>query len=338
MQIYRKIQYGDLIDIFMLDTRLEGRSLQGGSASDPNRSLLGATQFDWLVNGLKSSTTQWKILGQQVMMAPLELAFIGPLNDDQWDGYDYERTRLHDSININGISNLVVLTGDIHTSWVNDIPLGNYNVNNCTGSIGVEFIVTSVTSPGLSFLGGTSTSAIALFNPHIQYTNLSEHGYMILDVNKTRITGNYYYMIDISTVLSGEYFDDAYYMLDGEHCADQASGQSIRNTPPPAFAPEYPIDAALTIDTQLDEFVVFGAYPNPFSKDVTIQMYIDKETDLAIKIYNIVGELVFNDEIIGLEKGLAYTKLYLEKLQSGTYSLVIIGDNHSSSRTLIKYR
>ena len=142
------------------------------------------------------------------MLSPLEI-FGTVLNDDQWDGYDYERNRLFDSITTHNIENIVVLTGDIHSSWVNDIPLNNYNASNCTGSIGVEYVVTSVTSPGLSFLGGVATGTISLFNPHIQYTNLSEHGYLILDVSKIKVTGNYYYMNSVDAVLSGEYFDDA---------------------------------------------------------------------------------------------------------------------------------
>ena len=152
LQIYREINYGDLMSLYMLDTRLEGRSEQGGTSSDPNRTLLGQNQFSWLTNELKTSNTKWNILGQQVMIAPLEV-FGATLNDDQWDGYDYERTRLYDSITLNGIDNIIVLTGDIHTSWVNDIPLSNYDASNCTGSVGVEYVVTSVTSPGLGFLG-----------------------------------------------------------------------------------------------------------------------------------------------------------------------------------------
>ena len=150
------------------------------------------------------------------MIAPLEV-FGAALNDDQWDGYDYERNRLYDSIINNTVNNIVVLTGDIHTSWVNDIPLSNYDASNCTGSIGVEYVVTSVTSPGLGFLGGIAGSTIELFNSHIQYTNLSEHGYLILDVSKSKVTGNYYYVNDIDAVLTGEYFDEAYFVLNGEN-------------------------------------------------------------------------------------------------------------------------
>ncbi len=335
LQIYREINYGDLMSLYMLDTRLEGRSEQGGTSSDPNRTLLGQNQFSWLTNELKTSNTKWNILGQQVMIAPLEV-FGATLNDDQWDGYDYERTRLYDSITLNGIDNIIVLTGDIHTSWVNDIPLSNYDASNCTGSVGVEYVVTSVTSPGLGFLGSVAGGTISLFNPHIQYTNLSEHGYMILDVSKDKVTGNYYYMNSVDAVLSGEYFEDAYSVLDGEKCVDQASGPTQSSKDPPIFAPESPINGTATINDQLTAFTVFGTYPNPFYEDLTIQLFLANDQAITFECYDIAGKLVFNQEIYLLSKGLNYVKLYLSSLSSGTYSLVIKSENHYSSKKLIK--
>jgi alkaline phosphatase D len=74
-QIYRTFSYGNLIDLMMLDTRVEGRDLQAGTSgatvTSNTRQLLGTTQYSWLTNKLSTSTAQWKILGQQVMMAPL---------------------------------------------------------------------------------------------------------------------------------------------------------------------------------------------------------------------------------------------------------------------------
>ena len=335
LQIYREINYGDLMSLYMLDTRLEGRSEQGGTSSDPNRTILGQNQFTWLTNELKTSNTKWNILGQQVMIAPLEV-FGATLNDDQWDGYDYERTRLYDSITLNGIDNIIVLTGDIHTSWVNDIPLSNYDASNCTGSVGVEYVVTSVTSPGLGFLGTVAGGTISLFNPHIQYTNLSEHGYMILDVSKDKVTGNYYYMNSVDAILSGEYFEDAYSVLDGENCVNQASGPTQSSKDPPIFAPESPINGTATINDHLTAFTVFGTYPNPFYEDLTIQLFLANDQAITFECYDITGKLVFNQEIYLLSKGLNYVKLYLSSLSSGTYSLVIKSENHYSSKKLIK--
>jgi len=228
-QVYRKFAWGNLIDLHMLDTRLEGRVEQSTTAAnDPNRPLLGTDQYNWLTNNLQNSTAQWNILGQQVMMAPLKV-FGVILNDDQWDGYAYERDQLYNFITINSINNLVVLTGDIHTSWVNDIPLNNYDNSNCTGSLGVEYVVTSVTSASTDL--GFASSVIEAANSHMQYVDLTEKGYMILDVNQSRVQGDYYYMHDIETQGSGEYYGASYFVNDNEQCAFEASSFSSSNSP-----------------------------------------------------------------------------------------------------------
>jgi len=82
--IYRRFQYGDLIDLLMLDTRVIGRDQQlsysefatGGSIDveqarsgfgDSNRTLLGETQLEWLREQLSQSSARWQVLGQQVL-------------------------------------------------------------------------------------------------------------------------------------------------------------------------------------------------------------------------------------------------------------------------------
>lgn len=106
--IYRRFQFGDLVDLLMLDTRLVGRDLQlslidftsGESVdqeglyaaiNDPTRQLLGEDQNAWLKDRLTNSTTRWQVLGQQVLVgrynlpAPILLAldpdFDGSLQD-----------------------------------------------------------------------------------------------------------------------------------------------------------------------------------------------------------------------------------------------------------------
>ena len=135
-KIWRKISYGNLADIFMLDTRLYDRSLQGGNANDSNRHIIGNEQMQWLKTELINSTAKWKILGQQVMMGNLT-PFGITVNNDQWDGYNAERKKLYDIILNNNIKNVIVLTGDIHTAWAMDLPYNTatYNANNLSAPV-----------------------------------------------------------------------------------------------------------------------------------------------------------------------------------------------------------
>ncbi len=88
--IYRQFQFGDLVDLLMLDTRLIGRDQQlsyapftsGGmidldaaraAINDPNRQLLGEDQNAWLKDRLTNSTATWQVLGQQVLVGRYNL-------------------------------------------------------------------------------------------------------------------------------------------------------------------------------------------------------------------------------------------------------------------------
>lgn len=200
VKIWRKLRYGNLLDLIILDSRLWARDEQNlGQTNSNSRNLLGNDQFTWLENSLSDTTTQWKVICQQVMMAPLEL-FGQPVNADQWDGYNKDRNRLINYIESNNIQNPVVLTGDIHTTWVNNVP------GNATNAAAVEFVVTSVTSPGLDVIevalgqipqflldlfGGLAEGVVTGLNPHMQAVNFEDHGYMVFTVNQSRAQGDY---------------------------------------------------------------------------------------------------------------------------------------------------
>ena len=80
-------------------------------------------QESWLFSGLDDSEARWNIIPQQVMVAPVDRM---PGDEerysmDQWSGYDAARNRLVDFLGARQPSNPVLLTGDIHSNWVNDI-------------------------------------------------------------------------------------------------------------------------------------------------------------------------------------------------------------------------
>lgn len=222
--IYRRLQVGDLLDIVMLDTRIVGRDKPPQTpAADParfdvNRSLLGDNQRQWLQLKLleaKNQGAHWTFLGQQVMFGQLNLVelpqvkvlgqkALGNLvavNMDQWDGYVAERNRLRDFIRTIGLNNLVVLTGDIHTSWAMEL---YENPSLLIGGgfekpFGVELVTPSVTSPG--FPDGVAeivSAAVPLANPHIRYNELKSKGFVLVDVTPERLVAEWRYAQSIT--------------------------------------------------------------------------------------------------------------------------------------------
>jgi alkaline phosphatase D len=336
IRIYRSFQFGDLVNLPMVDTRIEGRDEQAGAGetNDPSRSLLGTEQYDWLVNNLSSSSAQWNILGNQVMFAPLEVFGLA-VNYDQWDGYNYEREQLLNVIQDSSVNNFIVLTGDIHTSWVNDIPLSNYDAGSCTGSAGVEFVVTSVTSTSFPFNVGPSL--IQSMNSHMQYINLSEKGYGIMDVSKTKTQFDYYYMDDIEDPNSGQYFAEGYMVMSGETCAQQSNGYSSRVVPNPPLAPMKPIHMSNGIEELIyEEFIIMSAYPNPAQDNITFQIYMNEVKDLTFEVYDMEGRQIYTDVISSGAVGVNYIQVETSTLSQGLYSFVFYNDSNRVTKTIVK--
>ncbi len=231
--VYRKLPFGDLVDFIVVDTRVEGRNEQSlSSSSSPGHTLLGPVQFAWLSQQLTNSTAQWKVLVNQVLFVPFSL-FGVPVNSDAWDGYSYERQRLIDTIKMNGVDNFVVLTGDIHTAWSNNIPAPG-------GNAGVEFVCTSVTSPGFD-LGGASI--VQLFNPHVRYLNLVEHGYLVMDFNTERAQGDHTFVATLTEPNPNATVAASWKVNDGAVSLVNAGTPSTRPGPGPARPPLLPVNS-----------------------------------------------------------------------------------------------
>lgn len=236
-RIFRQLAYGDLVDLIMLDTRLYARSMQCAAQAqvtcpdDESRTLIGSEQFNWLEGKLKTSAARYKLIGQQVMFGQLKVAGTPEqiasggvyLNMDQWDGYRVDRGLIYDMLEQNGIQNAVVLTGDIHTSWAMDITRDPNNplvyrpgtpLTATQGSLAVEFVVTSITSPGLSELASVQ-DAIRLLNPHMKYVDLAQHGYVVLDITPERCQAEWWYVDTIDTPSQAESFGAAWQTADG---------------------------------------------------------------------------------------------------------------------------
>ncbi|MGW2319363.1 alkaline phosphatase D family protein [Streptomyces sp. NPDC001680] len=221
---YRRLRFGKLADLSLLDLRSfrsQQASAGNGSVDDPNRTMTGRAQLDWLKAGLKASDTKWRLVGNSVMIAPFVIGsltadLLKPLaklldlpqdgigvNTDQWDGYTHDRRELLDHLRANAIGNTVFLTGDIHMSWANDVPVdaGTYPLSP---SAATEFVITSVTSDNLDDIvkvpeGTVSVVAAPLIeaaNRHVHWVDTDRHGYGVLDITADRTQMDYYVLSD----------------------------------------------------------------------------------------------------------------------------------------------
>jgi alkaline phosphatase D len=199
--INRTIRFGNLADLIMLDTRLQGRDQQVGANSpsllDPTRTMLGRDQETWLnrqLSGSKARGARWRLLGQQTMMAQLLGPDGQPFSTDQWDGYPVARTQVLNYLAAEQIDNAVVLTGDIHSSWANEVAVNPFSPAAAERRA-VEFVCTSVTSPGIEDpVQAAQLEAGLLQTPHIKYVNLTRRGYLLLDVDADRAQGEWYHV------------------------------------------------------------------------------------------------------------------------------------------------
>lgn len=212
--LYRRLRYGDLVDIFMLDTRLEGRDPQpedDAEAAAPGRRMMSAAQEQFLLDGLLQSKARWKLVGQQTMLARLFTAPGRAFTLDAWDGYLDQRGRILDFIggaNPSGqsIPNVVVLAGDIHTSFAMELTREPTDTAVYTpgslGSVAVEMVCASITSVGFP-----DVQALKVTNRHMRYAEASGdagHGYTLLDITPDRCQGEWYFAATVLQPLARE--------------------------------------------------------------------------------------------------------------------------------------
>ncbi len=338
-RIWRKLNYGNLADIFVLDTRLYDRDKQGEPYDDPNKKLLGPEQMQWLTEGLSNSDAKWKIIAQQVVMAPLVVPnyftqeILLTINSDQWDGYLADRTKLYDHIRDNEIDNVIVLTGDIHTSWANDLPYNIFQYNRFTGagSIAVEFVTTSVTTTSSPFPIPPANDIIKTVLPYIKYVELSRKGYTLLDLTKERAQADFFYVFTIRIPYSYEEWRQAWYTDDGANHLKRAyepTAQALE------LEPVAPCDPRITIDTTTTPVInyvtadVLNVYPNPFYNDMLVELHLFEQNEVIASIIDTKGSQVLSRNFGRLERGRNLVSLYNLNLPVGIYELILnVGDD-----------
>ena len=198
MQIYRTIPFGRLAEFQMLDTRQyrtdqpngDGIKPLTGGVFDPKATLLGNKQENWLMSSLLQSPSQWNVLAQQVMIAstnrntPEEPLY----SMDKWSGYEIARARLMDFLATRKIVNPVVLTGDIHSNWVNDLKVNFQREDDPT--VATEFVGTSISSGGNGSQNLQVVEKMLSLNPFVRFHN-RERGYVSCTVTPTQWQSDY---------------------------------------------------------------------------------------------------------------------------------------------------
>lgn len=248
-KIYRKISYGNLMDLFMLDTRVEGRDQPPVNFDDvdvPMRRMISDEQFNWLMDGMSASSARWKVLGNQIILSNFNVGFaagstsappapnptdivkirqVENLFIDNWKQYPTQRAALIDSIKNKKLNNVVFLTGDSHCSWAFDV------TKTPTLYPIPQFLNIPQPSPSYNRLTGEGSVAVELCTPGISSQNFDEAlplstalGFQYqmnapFDLTQLGATGNAYYNPHLKYV---DLVQQGYMMLDIKKDSTQA--------------------------------------------------------------------------------------------------------------------
>jgi alkaline phosphatase D len=197
MQLYRRIRWGRLATFHMLDTRQyrDDQACGDGyrdcpAALDPARSITGAEQEEWLLAGFRRATARWEVLGQQVFFGQRD-SNSGPVkvaSMDAWDGYAASRDRITRGWVDAGVRNPVVLTGDVHAHWADDLKLDYADPTSRT--VGSELVCSSITSTGdgVDVVGGRHPWMV--WNPHLRFYN-NQRGYVRTTITPESMTADF---------------------------------------------------------------------------------------------------------------------------------------------------
>ncbi|AXB41759.1 alkaline phosphatase D family protein [Amycolatopsis albispora] len=193
MRMHRRLRYGRLADLTMLDTRQyrddqpcgDGGGVGCADRFDTDRTILGAEQRQWLLDGFSSSRARWQILGNQAPIGQTDRD-PGEAVDvwyDPWDGYVADRDRVLAAAQDRDVRNLVVITGDRHQNYAWDLKRDFTDPDSPV--VASEFVGTSISSgadgadmneDGVKFLAA---------NPHMKFFN-AQRGYVRVHVDRDR--------------------------------------------------------------------------------------------------------------------------------------------------------
>ncbi|MFG2358583.1 alkaline phosphatase D family protein [Streptomyces sp. NPDC048521] len=198
MRLYRRLHWGRLAQFDVLDTRQyrsdqaygDGAQPPGPDIDDPSRTMTGATQERWLIDGWRSSRALWNVVPQQVTFSQrkLDLNPVAKLSMDAWDGYRASRRRILDGVKSTGIDNLMVLTGDVHVGYAFDIK-DDFD-DPASRTLGTEIVATSITSGKDGSDKPANWNTYLTANPHLKFYN-GRRGYATVALDRQQARADF---------------------------------------------------------------------------------------------------------------------------------------------------
>lgn len=197
MPIHTRVDYGRLARFFVLDDRQYRSAMacpdpfkRGGSVTldaatcaaleDPQRTMLGREQEAWLLRELESSDARWNLIAQQTLLTPMDnRAGNGrTLWTDGWDGYPHSQRALIEALARPGLSNPLVIGGDLHANVVANVqadPWGDAR------TVAAEVCGTSMSAQGWP---QSSYEPLRADNPQLLHLNSDERGYALVEIGR----------------------------------------------------------------------------------------------------------------------------------------------------------
>jgi alkaline phosphatase D len=209
--IYGRYDFGTLASFFVVDGRQHrsrlacdqppkggGKQIVDGSCPerlDPQRSYLGQEQEAWLYSQFRAAPAAWNVLVQEQLMADLKEHTNGgePAHwSEDWNGYPAARGRLLQQMAESKLANPLVISGDIHSFWANDLKLDFDDPKSQT--VATEFVGTSITSSGPPY---DVFRAWLADNPHIHFFDSRYRGYVSVEIRRDRTAVDFRMVSDI---------------------------------------------------------------------------------------------------------------------------------------------
>ena len=219
-RIHRSLRWGGLAELFLLDSRqyrdedigtsllgLLGLSVMTGDLQAVGRSMLGAEQRQWFLDGLSAAQddgVRWKLVGNPVMIAPIrlvdldtpEMRALDPalpkhaglyLGTDSWDGFGWERDLVLGHLRDAGVADVAFLTGDQHSFLA--APVRTDFDDPESPEVAYEYTGGSITSPS-----GITENALAgglasyPTEPPFDYMEIRRNGYGLVEATPAGMT------------------------------------------------------------------------------------------------------------------------------------------------------